>query len=200
MSEYDVWRVFESIRLHYAVNTFDIRKYGFESKTMTPSRYESFRHKSFVQRLASMFQNKENLILFLAVGFFEHNTTWASEFEHALPEVKQSFVRAKRVVASPEYWIKEESKHIDASISPTDLVHLINKKKITPEGLIISEKAFGLLSSLNWIDSNLIHKMLRRRFAKYSAFIDVPQDQLERIAQLATIIPNKGTAPLAQEI
>ncbi len=187
MTAYEVFCLYQSLKLHFTQDSYDYFKYQGKSR-ITIESFENRKDKWHFTKLARKFTNKEDCIAFLVANFIESEKVWVGNL--LMEEAEIAFKKRQKVIQSFSYTFENDClKLFEHETDPNSILKVKNgdhpallKKTMRHE--IQIETACMLNMILNFlpvwktkISDTIIWPIWQTKIAKYSPFL--PQDTVK---------------------
>lgn len=183
MTAYEVFCLYQSIKLHFTQDSYNFFKYQGKSK-VTIESFENRKDKWHFTKLSRKFSNKEVCIDFLVANFLEDDKVWVGTL--LTEEADAIFKQRQKVIQSLSYTFENDCNLLFAnSTDPNELLKVTDgehplllkktmQKVIQIETLCILAKILGFLPMWNSkIADTIIWPLWQSKVIKYTAFLPV---------------------------
>lgn len=185
MTAYEVFCLYQSLKLHFTQESYDYFKYQGKSR-ITIESFENRKDKWHFTKLSRKFTNKEDCVSFLVANFLEDEKVWIGNL--LTEEAEVNFRKRQKVLQSLSYTFENECRLVfdDCKLNPNEILKVTNgehpvllKKAMRKE---IAIETFCILNNIlnflpiwkNKISDTIIWPMWQTKALKYAAFL--PQD------------------------
>jgi len=185
MTAYEVFCLYQSLKLHFTQESYDYFKYQGKSR-ITIESFENRKDKWHFTKLSRKFINKEVFVCFLVANFLEDEKVWIGSL--LTEEAEVNFRKRQKVLQSLSYTFENECRLVfdDCKLNPNEILKVTNgehpvllKKAMRKE---IAIETFCILNNIlnflpiwkNKISDTIIWPMWQTKALKYAAFL--PQD------------------------
>jgi hypothetical protein len=177
MNGYDVFRVYQAVRLHFSNEKYDYFKYNGKTKTNEFS-FNSRKDKYLFHKLAKMY-DEDDVMYFIAVNFMVSGNVWIRDL--LTEQAKENYTNWLKAQQSLYYSYKEDleklTEHNFAEIikcnggQNPELLNLLYQTQISTETFLIIDEFLNLIESWNKkIEDDFIWTDYRKRLLKYKPF------------------------------
>jgi hypothetical protein len=191
MTGYEVFCLYQSLKLHFTQDSYDFFKYQGKSK-VTIESFENRKDKWHFTKLSRKFSNKEGCIDFLVANFLEDDKVWVGTL--LTEEADGIFKQRQKVIQSLSYTFENDCNLLFANVTdPNELLKVIDgehplllkktmQKVIQIETLCILAKILDFLPMWNSkITDTIIWPLWQSKVIKYSPFIQFDEAKKRRI-------------------
>jgi hypothetical protein len=187
MTGYEVFCLYQSLKLHFTQESYDYFKYQGKSR-VTIDSFENRKDKWHFSKLSRKFNNKDECIDYLVANFLENDKVWVGTL--LTEEAEAIYRQRQKVIQSLSYTFENDCAHLfgdnedpNAIIRVADGEHPILLKKAMQKAIQI--ETLCLLNSIlrflpmwkNKIDDTIIWPIWQMKIEKYAAFL--PSDVLK---------------------
>jgi hypothetical protein len=187
MTGYEVFCLYQSLKLHFSQESYDYFKYQGKSR-VTIESFENRKDKWHFSKLSRKFNNKDECIDYLVANFLENDKVWVGTL--LTEEAEAIYRQRQKVIQSLSYTFENDCSHLfgdntdpNVIIRVTDGEHPILLKKAMQKAIQI-ETLCLLNSMLNFlpmwksrINDTIIWPIWQMKMLKYAAFL--PTDVLK---------------------
>ena len=188
MTGYEAFSLYESLKLHFAKESYDFFKYNGKTKVSVQS-FENRKDKYHFYKLSRKYPNKDNLIDFLVANFVENENIWIGQLLEE--EAHLRYLSRQKVVQSLSYTFENDCKLIfehcklksdDCKLNPNEVLQTNGeypilltcalRKEIAIETLCILNQILGFLPM--WtkkITDTIRWPTYRQKMLKYASFL-----------------------------
>ena len=187
MTGYEAFGVYESLKLHFAKDSYDFFKYNGKTN-ISITAFENRKDKYHFYKLSRKFSNRDELISFIVANLIEKDNLWVGDLLGEEADIR--YRNRQKVLQALSYEFTGDLNNLfDEVTDPNDLIRvndgdypkLLTKtlqKEIKIETLCIMAKILGFLPMWNKKISDTIRwPELSRKIIKYTAFL--PQDMIK---------------------
>jgi hypothetical protein len=181
MTGYEVFCLYQSLKLHFSQESYDYFKYQGKSR-VTIESFENRKDKWHFSKLSRKFNNKDECIDFLVANFIDNDKVWVGTL---LTEEADAIYRERqRVIQSLSYTFENDCARLfdtgedpNAIIKSTDGEHPVLLKKVMQKEVQI--ETLCILNSIlqflpMWkkrINDTIIWPIWQMKMLKYAAFL-----------------------------
>lgn len=181
MTPYEVFGIYQALKLHFTQESYDFHKYNGKSR-ISLDAFDKRKDKWHFAKLSRKFNDRDECIHFIIANLLEDNQSWVGNL--LMPEADDVYKNRQKVIQSLSYTFENDCRHLfeDAN-NPNDVVKVVDgdypivlkktMQKITQiETLCILAKLLGFLP--NWskqISDTIIWPNYRMKVVKYSDFL-----------------------------
>jgi hypothetical protein len=184
MTAYEVFCLYQSLKLHFTQQSYDYFKYQGKSK-VTIDSFEVRKDKWHFSKLSRKFTNKEECVSFLVANFLEDEKVWIGSL--LTEEADIIYKKRQKVIQSLSYSFENDCIRLfENNENPNGLLKVTNgdhpillkktmRKEIEIETVCILNMILNFLP--NWqtkINDTIIWPIWQTKILKYAAFL--PQD------------------------
>lgn len=181
MTEYEVFGIYKSLKLHFSQESFDFHKYHGKSK-ISVKAFEKRKDKWHFIKLAKKFNNIDHCISFLVANFINDDKLWVGSL--LMDEADDIYINRQKVLQSLSYVFENDClKLFDGIKNPNDILKVTNgehpillkktMQKVTQiETLCVLNNI--LLFVPKWseqISDTIIWPSYKMKVLKYSSFL-----------------------------
>jgi hypothetical protein len=187
MTGYEAFGLYESLKLHFAKDSYDFFKYNGKTN-ISITAFENRKDKYHFYKLSRKFSNRDELISFIVANLIEKDNLWVGDLLGEEADIR--YRNRQKVLQALSYEFTGDLNNLfDEVTDPNDLIRvndgdypkLLTKtlqKEIKIETLCIMAKILGFLPMWNKKISDTIRwPELSRKIIKYTAFL--PQDMIK---------------------
>ena len=187
MTGYEAFGLYESLKLHFAKDSYDFFKYNGKTN-ISITAFENRKDKYHFYKLSRKFSNRDELISFIVASLIEKDNLWVGDLLGEEADIR--YRNRQKVLQALSYEFTGDLNNLfDEVTDPNDLIRvndgdypkLLTKtlqKEIKIETLCIMAKILGFLPMWNKKISDTIRwPELSRKITKYTAFL--PQDMIK---------------------
>jgi hypothetical protein len=187
MTGYEAFGLYESLKLHFAKDSYDFFRYNGKINTSITA-FENRKDKYHFYKLSRKFSSRDELISFIVANLIEKDNLWIGDL--LSEEANTHYRNRQKVLQALSYEFTGDLNNLfDGITNPNDLIRvndgdypkLLTKtlqKEIKIETLCIMAKILGFLPMWNKNISDTIRwPELSRKITKYTAFL--PQDMVK---------------------
>ena len=187
MTGYEAFGLYESLKLHFAKDSYDFFKYNGKTN-ISITAFENRKDKYHFYKLSRKFSNRDELISFIVANLIEKDNLWVGDLLGEEADIR--YRNRQKVLQALSYEFTGDLDNLfDEVTDPNDLIRvndgdypkLLTKtlqKEIKIETLCIMAKILGFLPMWNKKISDTIRwPELSRKITKYTAFL--PQDMIK---------------------
>ena len=187
MTGYEAFGLYESLKLHFAKDSYDFFKYNGKTN-ISITAFENRKDKYHFYKLSRKFSNRDELISFIVTNLIEKDNLWVGDLLGEEADIR--YRNRQKVLQALSYEFTGDLNNLfDEVTDPNDLIRvndgdypkLLTKtlqKEIKIETLCIMAKILGFLPMWNKKISDTIRwPELSRKITKYTAFL--PQDMIK---------------------
>ena len=187
MTGYEAFGLYESLKLHFAKDSYDFFKYNGKTN-ISITAFENRKDKYHFYKLSRKFSNRDELISFIVANLIEKDNLWVGDLLGEEADIR--YRNRQKVLQALSYEFTGDLNSLfDEVTDPNDLIRvndgdypkLLTKtlqKEIKIETLCIMAKILGFLPMWNKKISDTIRwPELSRKITKYTAFL--PQDMIK---------------------
>ena len=187
MTGYEAFGLYESLKLHFAKDSYDFFKYNGKTN-ISITAFENRKDKYHFYKLSRKFSNRDELISFIVANLIEKDNLWVGDLLGEEADIR--YRNRQKVLQALSYEFTGDLNNLfDEVTDPNDLIRvnggdypkLLTKtlqKEIKIETLCIMAKILGFLPMWNKKISDTIRwPELSRKITKYTAFL--PQDMIK---------------------
>ena len=195
MNGYDAYCMYQALKLHFTVTTYDYFKYNKKTRCSVDT-FDKRRDKYTFHRLAKKYPVPEELESFLAASFFMMPKLWVGDLFSE--EAVSSYSQRRKIKESFEYSIREdlyghqvqsledlrkEMQVHDGEYPP--LLLGVMQHRFQPETLIGVDLLTQCLDTWEGkISDTIIYPALRLRLRRYAPFLHADRKQLAHSLRL----------------
>ncbi len=133
ITTYTFFRVYRSIQLHFT-SSFDVLKYGTNSKTVSIDRFNNCRNQSRYMGFAHHLETEQQAYDFCVANFFYRDKNWIYD---SWPQAKSVYIKAESYFNSFKYKVGEEVNRLatvknDDNMSIDDLINRTDSGRPAP--------------------------------------------------------------------
>jgi hypothetical protein len=187
MTPYEVFCLYQSLKLHFTQESFDFHKYNGKSK-ISLDAFDKRKDKWHFAKLARKFNGKENCIFFIAANLLDDNQKWVGNL--LLDEADTIHKERMKVIQSLSYVFENDCRKLFEGVEkPNELLKVVNgdypvlltktMQKVTQiETFCLLSKILGFLPM--WkekIGDTIVWPNFYMRSLKYSSFL--PKDEMK---------------------
>jgi hypothetical protein len=181
MTGYEVFCLYQSLKLHFSQESYDYFKYQGKSR-VTIESFENRKDKWHFSKLSRKFNNKDECIDFLVANFIENDKVWVGSL---LTEEADAIYRERqRVIQSLSYTFENDCTRLfDTGEDPNSIIKSIDgehpvllkktmQKEVQIETLCILNSILQFLPM--WkkrINDTIIWPIWQMKMLKYAAFL-----------------------------
>lgn len=182
VNDYDVYILYNSIRLHFQTKNYDAIFYNYKSNfTYETYKKVSMNEVNMYAKWAHHYQTKQNLLIALVAHFYYNRPSYAAESYPDSERVKDSYNNLKQFLQSPKHFVTKDLTYIKENCT-IDIIRTANKNipKIYPlamkglirlESLIVIDVSIKLTKYIDTKIDSLSWKSFKSDYSKYSKFI-----------------------------
>lgn len=187
MTGYEVFCLYQSLKLHFTQESYDFFKYQGKSK-VTIESFENRKDKWHFTKLSRKFLSKEDCISFLVANFLENDKVWVGTL--LTEEADAIYKQRQKVIQSLSYTFENDCNVLFENVNdPNELLKVIDgehpvllkktmQKVIQIETLCILAKVLGFLPMWNKkIADTIVWPLWQLKLIKYTAFL--PSDMIK---------------------
>jgi hypothetical protein len=187
MTGYEVFCLYQSLKLHFSQESYDYFKYQGKSR-VTIESFENRKDKWHFSKLSRKFNNKDECIDYLVANFLENDKVWVGTL--LTEEAEAIYRQRQKVIQSLSYTFENDCVHLFGdSVDPnviirvTDGEHPVLLKKTMQK--VIQIETLCILNSIlqflpMWksrISDSIIWPIWQLKMTKYAAFL--PSDMIK---------------------
>lgn len=183
VTDFEIYILYNSLRLHFNQPSYDATKYHFQNKKYNWDTYQKvpMSEVNIYGKMAKDLQTKENVMIALTAHFYYNRPKYVHQCHHDLPEFKKAYQNLKMFLSSPQYFITkdltiiEECVTIDA-IKPKNnsipkIFHIAQKGIISIESLVVIDHVIGITKYADKHIKSLSWNAYKEGYLKYSTLI-----------------------------
>lgn len=191
MTPYEIFGIYQSLKLHFTRESYDFFKYQGKSRISLTS-FENRKDKWHFAKLSRKFTNKDELITFLVSNFLEDDKTWVGSLLE--PTSETIYQQRKKVIQSLSYIFENDCRNLFEGVSnPNDIIKVIDgdhpvllkktMQKVTQiETLCVLNKILNFIPSwTKQISDTIIWPNYRMKLLKYSDFLQFDTNRYKLI-------------------
>ena len=191
MTPYEIFGIYQSLKLHFTQESYDFFKYQGKSRISLTS-FENRKDKWHFAKLARKFTNKDELITFLVSNFLEDDKTWVGSLLE--PTSETIYQQRKKVIQSLSYIFENDCRNLFEGVSnPNDIIKVIDgdhpvllkktmQKDTQIETLCVLNKILNFIPSwTKQISDTIIWPNYRMKLLKYSDFLQFDTNRYKLI-------------------
>lgn len=193
MTGYDAFTLYQAIKLHFTVPSYDYFKYQHKTKCTVES-YDRRKDKYMYHKLCRKYSQQGDLEFFLAANFFgcEDRKIWIGDL--LKDDADELCLEKRKIKESLEYTVKEDLRkiHITSPLRMKEslqvqggeypvLLTATMQHDIHPETLVAIDVLTGCLDIWSKrITDTIIYPSFRLRLQRYLPFLQVDQKTLSQ--------------------
>lgn len=190
INDFDAWKIYHSIRLHFNTISYDVEKYGFNNtKTYNWEKYKTVStwEVNFANKWAKQFVYASDMQLAVGAHFFYNKPVGEWNTDPYGEDVLAVYTKLKQYVCSPKYFfdqdlliLKEKFKINILKVENNNIpkiYHLAHKGDISYETLSLIDRAISLTKYVDTKLQTLTWKAYRDTFIKYRPFVVTEMDE-----------------------
>jgi hypothetical protein len=196
MTEYEVFEIYKSLKLHFNQESFDFFKYHGKSKVSLKA-FEKRKDKWHFIKLSKKFNNVDHCISFIVANLLEDSQTWVGNL--LLDEADVIYTNRQKIVQSLSYTFENDCRKLFEGVkNPNDLLKVVNgdypilltktMQKVTQiETFCLLSKILGFLPM--WkekINDTIVWPNFYMKTLKYASFL--PKEEMKYKMILKKII------------
>lgn len=187
MTGYEVFCLYQSLKLHFSQDSYDFFKYQGKSR-LTIESFENRKDKWHFTKLSRKFNHKDECIDFLVANFLDNDKVWVGTL--LAEEAETLYRQRQKVIQSLSYTFENDCTRLFGSgedpngiIRVTDGQHPVLLKNAMQKTIQIETLCIlnGILQFLpmwkNKITDNIIWPLWQLKMLKYAAFL--PADMIK---------------------
>lgn len=187
MTGFEVFCLYQSLKLHFSQDSYDFFKYQGKSR-VTIETFENRKDKWHFTKLSRKFNNKDECIDYLVANFLENDKVWVGTL--LTEEAEALYRQRQKVIQSLSYTFENDCGNLFGDITDPNVIirvtdgdHPILLKKTMQKSIQI--ETLCLLNSMlnflpmwkNKITDNIIWPIWQLKMLKYAAFL--PADMIK---------------------
>lgn len=189
INDFDAWKIYHSVRLHFNTINYNIEKYGFNNtKTYNWEKYETVSNweVNFANKWAKQFVYAGDMQLAVAAHFFYNKPVGEWNTDPYSESIQDVYNKLKQYVCSPKYFfdqdllfLKEKYKINILKVENNNIpkiYHLAHKGDISYETLALIDCAISLTKYVDTKLHTLTWKAYRDTYIKYRSFVVTEMD------------------------
>lgn len=184
MNGYDVYCIYQAIKLHFTDNNYNFFTYGGKTRVSVDT-FNKRKDKYNFHRLARQYSETE-IVPFLVANFVHNDSQWSRDLIQN--SAKDVYIEWQRVTQSMSNVFTKDIKELMSGKQPNqfnDLFRVIEgnypellvrlmQKDITYETLVVLNNIFGFVSKWDkQISDTVIYPKMSLKIRKYGAFLTV---------------------------
>lgn len=176
-SGYEAFKAFTAVRIHYVSDSYDFFKYNGETKAVSFEGFRSRKDKYSFVRLGRIY-NREDLIYFLGVNFYEKSSIWIHDLFLDSPHLLYKEWKARQ---TPTSRVEELTRLVSSGFKDLIAVHedqhprLLEKllgKEVHPDTVCLADKSVKFTEQwLSAYPKDPVVNGMVSRLHKYSRFV-----------------------------
>jgi len=183
MNSYEVFCLYQAIKLHFSQDSYDFFKYHGKSR-ITPDAFENRKDKWYFSKLSRKFNERDECIMFLVANMLEDDKAWIGNL---LTEQADDINRHRqKVIQSLTYTFENDVTNLLGQVSEPDqmlkvidgehplLLKSLMRKEVQIETVCIMNSLMKFLPM--WqkrIEDTIIWPSWQMKIRKYAAFLQV---------------------------
>lgn len=183
INDYDAYKIYNNIRLHFNTKKYNAVKYHFNNKNYTGEQYKKIpmSEVAVYGKLAKEFQYKQNLMIALTAHFYYNRPEYLAQSYPDSDEIKSAYLTLKKFFIDPKKVIEDDltiiknNVKIDAfkAINNTipKIYHLAVKGLISTESLIVLDSIINLTKYTDSKINSMYWDTYKERYEKYKLLI-----------------------------
>lgn len=194
MNGYDVYCLYQSIKLHFTSDSYNFFQYDGRTRVSVDS-FEKRKDKFLFHRLARKYDSA-NMVSFLVANFVDTDTNWAKSLLEQ--DAEDIYMEWQRVTNSMSRIYVEELRKVCPDPKEFNslfevkggqypkLLQLYLHGDIRIEILVILNNIFDFIRIWDKkIDDDIIYPKISRKVRKYGAFLTVDVDKYKKLTKEA---------------
>lgn len=191
MTGYEVFGLYQAIKLHFTTDSYDYFKYNGKTQISIES-FENRRDKWHFYKLSRRLQNKDEMVDFIVANFVNNENVWVGEMLDEQSDIV--YRQRQKVIQSLSYTFQNDCEKIFANVDnpntvlqsesgdyPTLLTKAL-RKEIEIESVCILNTLLGFVPMWsNKIADTIRWPEYRRKILKYSPFIEFDKTRYKLI-------------------
>jgi hypothetical protein len=191
---YDAYVLFQSVRLHFASETYDAIKYNFKTSA-SPQAFFKRRDKHFYAKLAQRHQDKGSLLEFLVANYLYRNSPcWVGDM---IEDGDEYLLKWKGARQRLQYMFKNDIETLaESGVSLENVLRSNNgsnppiigymiSQTIDPMSVVVMDKLTGFLKKENKnVQDRIAWPTIYLRLVKTSPFVQLSSTKPYKAAVL----------------
>lgn len=202
MNGYDVYGIYQAIRLHFTDKNYNFFTYGGKTRVSVDS-FNKRKDKYNFHKLARMYSESE-IVSFLVANFVHNDDNWSRSLIQ--DDATEVYTEWQRITQSMTNVFKDDIRKLMEGKQPqqfNDLFRVVNgeypellvrlmQKDITIETVVVLNNIFGFVPKWDkQISDDIIYPKMSLKIRKYGAFLSVDVTKYKQA--LKTLLLNAET-------
>ena len=191
MNGYDLYGLYQAIKLHFNSDTYNFFQYDGKTRISTDA-FQKRRDKFLFHRLARKYRDEE-MVPFLVANFVNSDDNWTKSLLEE--EAEQTYRNWKRITDSMSKIYEEDLRKIATKETFNDLFRVEDgqfpkllvaflQKDVTIETMVILNNIFNFIQIWDKkISDDIIYPKISRKVRKYGAFLNVNVDKYKKLTK-----------------
>lgn len=205
INDFDTWKLYHAIRLHYNTDSYSVTKYSFSVKKIY--NWDKYMKASdwevrLFNKWAKEYMTDFNVKVAMGAFFFYHRPVGEWQAYPDSDEVKDSYNRLKSFLYSPKYFIDQDLTYLNENYTMDvlkitngnipKLYQLAHKGEISYETLATIDQTIALTKYVSTKIDTLTWKSYKDWYVRYQPFVctEVSKDLSEYIKKKLLELPN----------
>lgn len=187
VNDFDVWKLFHAVRLHYTTSSYNIEKYHFHSKNYNWEKYQEAHmwEVRLFDKWAKTFVTESNVKMALAAHFFYNKPAGGWECSPDHEDVQKAYSKLKSFLFSSKFFLDEDLTKLQQSytidilkikddtgqVGIPKIYHLAHKNFISYETLALIDFSTSLTKYTCTKINTLTWAAYRDWYLKYRPFV-----------------------------
>lgn len=191
MNGYDLYGLYQAIKLHFTSESYNFFHYDGKTR-ISVDAFQKRRDKFLFHRLARKYRDDE-MVPFLVANFVHSDDNWTRSLLEE--EAEQTYREWKRTTDSMTKVYVEDLQKIATKETFNDLFKIDNgqfpklltlflQKEVTIETMVILNNIFGFIKIWDKkISDDIIYPKVSRKIRKYGSFLNVNVDKYKSLTK-----------------
>ena len=191
MNGYDLYGLYQAIKLHFTSESYNFFHYDGKTR-ISVDAFQKRRDKFLFHRLARKYRDDE-MVPFLVANFVHSDDNWTRSLLEE--EAEQTYREWKRTTDSMTKVYVEDLQRIATKETFNDLFKIDNgqfpklltlflQKEVTIETMVILNNIFGFIKIWDKkISDDIIYPKVSRKIRKYGSFLNVNVDKYKSLTK-----------------
>lgn len=181
MTPYEVFGIYQALKLHFTQESYDFHKYNGKSR-ISLDAFDKRKDKWHFAKLSRKFNDRDECVDFIVANLLDDNQKWVGNL--LMAEADEIYKGRQKVIQSLSYVFENDCRHLFEDVSnPNDVIKVADgdypvllkktmQKVVQPETLCVLNRILGFLP--NWskqINDTIVWPNYRMKILKYSDFL-----------------------------
>lgn len=187
VNDFDTWKLYHAIRLHYTTDSYSVEKYNFSAKKIYNwQKYETVSdwEVRLFNKWAKVYSNDMNVKMAMGAFFFYHKPVGEWQAYPDSDEVTVSYSKLKQFLYSPKYFLEQDLTYLNENytidvlkvtngteVSIPKIYQLAHRGEISYETLALIDISTTLTKYVSTKLNTLTWKAYSSWYLKYRPFV-----------------------------